>query len=224
MIKAIFAGLLLVSVLTVSCESFRTLEVDKDYIECRGSENTVTIRIKTTGSWSVRPDLPLGATPFYTITPDSGRGDAEVMIHVDSNPSKSARSQDIRIVGKDESKTVTLVQKAPFPAIECDIYIQATDDAGHIPANGGKVAIGGGHFGDLVIRCDAEDVTFNRTTFPHNAYTDVFVFYATVPACPKAEGRTIQFTVTGTTESGETSTTYSVIQSGISLFDQEIFE
>ena len=99
--KAIFAGLLLVSILTVSCETFRTLEVDKDYIECRGSENTVTIRIKTTGSWSARPDLPTGATPFYTITPDSGRGDAEVMIHVDSNPSKSARSQEILIVGKD---------------------------------------------------------------------------------------------------------------------------
>lgn len=205
---------LLLLFLTISCETYRTLEVDKDLIEFQADENTATLCIKTTGSWTISPATPPGTHPFYAITPDSGRGNAEVLIRVERNSAKTHRSQVLNVVGEDESKTVTLFQKAPDPDVEIECTIAEPDAMGQIPASGGIVRIGGAHTGDLVIRCDTEGVSFDRTSFPHAAYSGVFAFQATVPACPNAEGRTVTFYLTTTTESGEATFSCSAKQSG----------
>ncbi|MBQ6298880.1 MAG: BACON domain-containing protein [Bacteroidales bacterium] len=206
--------LLLIPFLIVSCETYRTLEVNKDSIEFQADENTMALRIKTTGPWSIRPATPPDTHPFYEITPDSGRGDAEVLIRVEHNYGKTHRSQELTVVGEDESKTVTLIQKGVDPYVESECIIAEPDAMGRIPASGGVVRIGGAHTGDLVIRCDTEGVSFDRTSFPHSAYKGVFVFQATVPACPNAEGRTVTFCLTTATESGEAAFSCSAKQSG----------
>lgn len=203
--------LLLIPFLIVSCESFRTLEVDKENMEIKSDETTATFHITTGGSWSIKADSPSNATPFWTITPDHGRGETEVQVTFEPNITTKHRTLALHIKGIAEEKTLTLLQLAPMPYVEGDCKIMEPDDYGKVPVNGGIVQLSGLRVGYITVRCEQEDITFDKTTVHAVPFYD---FRATVPACPNPEGRTLGFFVTVSTESGETTIPYSIKQSG----------
>ena len=205
----LFAFILTV-LLAGACESFATLELDRDTLEFRSDASSITFRIKTTGKWSIYPD-PLTEKRFYSLSADSGVGDAEVTVRVDNNSTIYHRTQDFIIKGTGESKRFSIVQVAPMPGVaDIENYIVDPDVDGHIPGSGGTVIIAGFHSGMPSFRCDQTDVIIEG----HTKNTIMHHYKATVPSCPTAEGRTIGFFLTLTTESGEVTLPYYFEQSG----------
>ena len=194
-----------------ACESYTPLELDRDLLEFRSDASSITFRIKTTGKWSIYPD-PIPETKFFSLSADSGVGDAEVTVRVDNNSTIYHRTQDFMIKGTDESKRLSIVQVAPMPGVAADVVrrIDEPDADGRIPVSGGTVLLGGSHIGMPSLRCDQTDVIIEG----HTKNIKWHYYKATVPSCPTAEGRTIGFFLTLTTESGEITLPYYFEQSG----------
>ncbi|MBQ6299278.1 MAG: BACON domain-containing protein [Bacteroidales bacterium] len=220
----ILFAIVLTSLLASSCESFSLfeigkdkdiLEVDRDTLKFRPTEQRISFHITSGGPWRI-VENPQPEHPFYTVSPESGNGDAWVMVTVYENMTIYHRLQEFLIKGEKVSKKLTIIQPAAPPSISMGSYYRIWSFAGNgpfstVPANGGIVVFTGAQFGLTTIRCDCEDVTFD---YSGPVSTIGFDYNATVPACPTEEGRTLGFFVTVTTESGELTQPYYVEQDG----------
>lgn len=218
--KIVLLAFILMAFMAVSCEDFSlfekdTLEVDKDSLTFRATEQRLSFHITTNGAWRI-VENPQPERMFYTISPDYGDGDAWVMVTVYENGTPKNRSQEFLIKSAKDSKKLTITQPAHLPSIDPEnafCRIKGLDEGSllsSLPANGGTVEIGGFHFGIVSFSCDREDISVDtldqKPRFHH--------YKATVPACPTAEGRTIGFILTLTTESGELTQPYYIEQDG----------
>ena len=215
---------ILAALLAISCESFSLfeigkdkdiLEVDRDTLKFRPTEQRISFHITSGGPWRIIEN-PQPEHPFYTVSPESGNGDAWVMVTVYENMTIYHRSQEFLIKGEKVSKKLTIFQPAAPPSISKGSYYRIWSFDGNgpfstVPANGGTIVFTGAQFGLTTIRCDCEDVTFD---YSGPVSTIGFDYNATVPACPTAEGRTLGFFVTITTESGELIYPFYIEQDG----------
>ena len=187
------------------------LEVDTDTLKFRSTEQRISFLIKSNGAWHIQVN-PQSQTTFCSFSPESGEGDAWVMVAAELNNTYYHRTEDILIQGEEDAKKLTITQTAPLPKLADRVCrIRGLDGGGllsTLPADGGIVEIVGFHFGQADFRCDCENVyvdTLSRKPDYHN-------YKAVVPASPTAEGRTIGFFLTLTTESGELTEPYYIKQ------------
>ena len=217
--KIVLLAFILMAFMAVSCEPIgkdkEILEVDTELLEFRATEQRISFHITSSGPWHIETDLQ-PETLFCSFSPERGEGDAWVTAAVKNNDTFYHRTQEFLIKGEKESKKLTITQPAPLPSIDPEnafCRIKGLDEGSllsSLPANGGTVEIGGFHFGIVSFSCDREDISVDtlaqKPRFHH--------YKATVPACPTAEGRTIGFILTLTTESGELTQPYYVEQDG----------
>ena len=222
--KIVLLAFILMAFMAVSCEIFSIieigkdkdiLEVDRDTLEFWSSELRISFHITSSDPWHIAAD-PQSETLFCTFSPERGDGDAWVTAEVKNNGTFYHRTQEFLIIGKNDSKKLVVTQHAPLPSLESEAtfcWIKGLGEGSllsSIPVNGGTVEFGGFHFGKAFFSCDREDVSVD-TLDQNSRY---HLYKATVPACPTAEGRTIGFILTLTTESGELTQPYFIEQDG----------
>ncbi len=223
-----YCVILLACFLTVSCDSFGLTDtnpkefgpeegsqsfqvnISKNSLEFGAEKDSLSFQVITEGSWKIESQS--GTMPSWTtISPDQGQGKTDVLVIVERNSTTRHRTLELRVKGTSEEKKLTLFQSAPTPYLEGECKIMEPDARGKVSANGGVVQICGVRVGDITIRSAQEDIIFDKTTVQAVPFYD---FRATVPKCQNPEGRTLEFFVTVSTESGETTIPYSVEQSG----------
>ena len=217
--KIVLLAFILMAFMAVSCDNFSLfekdiLEVDKDSLTFRATEQRLSFHITTNGAWRI-VENPQPERMFYTISPDYGDGDAWVMVTVYENGTPKNRSQEFLIKSAKDSKKLVITQVAPLPTINsnsvCSIYdFGGGDPVSTVPANGGIVLIAGRHIGMATIQCDLEDISYETNSSNYEYH----YFKALIPSCPTAERRTIGFILTLTTESGELIQPYYIEQDG----------
>ena len=207
--------LFLIAFLPESCDMIGkkdVLEVDADTLRFPSDEQKRALHITSNGAWHILGD-PQSQTSFCSFSPESGEGDSWVMVAAERNGTFFHRTEDIIIRGEGVSKKLTIAQAVPLPVLAdgtCRVRDWSGASLSTLPADGGTIEITGFHFGIITFRCDNEDVsvdTLSRKPGYHN-------YKAFVRACPTAEGRTIGFFLTLTTESGELTEPFFIEQDG----------
>ena len=192
-------------------QSFQ-VNISKDSLVFSAIADSLSFQVITEGSWKIETVSQSGAMPFWiTVSPDHGNGNTEVQVTVERNSTTRHRTLELRVKGTSEEKKLTLFQPAPTPYLEGECNIMEPDARGKVSENGGVVQICGVRVGNITIRSAQEDIIFDKTTVQAIPFYD---FRATVPKCPTPDGRTLEFFVTVSTETGEITIPYSVEQSG----------
>ena len=94
---------------------------------------TVALQLLTTGEWRIET---LPADDWLTLTPSSGRGNAEVTLTATANAQAAARQAEVRFyLGKQAVHTLSVEQAAG------EAYLTVTPDSGRIPIGGGDLTL-----------------------------------------------------------------------------------
>ena len=94
---------------------------------------TVALQLLTTGEWRIET---LPADDWLTLTPSSGRGNAEVPLTATANAQAAARQAEVRFyLGKQAVHTLSVEQAAG------EAYLTVTPDSGRIPIGGGDLTL-----------------------------------------------------------------------------------
>ena len=94
---------------------------------------TVALQLLTTGEWRIET---LPADDWLTLTPSSGRGNAEVTLTATANAQAAARQAEVRFyLGKQAVHTLSVEQAAG------EAYLTVSPDSGRLPIGGGDLTL-----------------------------------------------------------------------------------